>query len=72
MPQHYHLLDTRKGYVAITTYGRVALILRTNRVLYRVLYIGYLLDTQIKIPYVGISDFSRSRIKLQHVPVSDI
>ena len=27
------IVDTRKGYVALTTYGRVALILRTNRVI---------------------------------------
>ena len=27
------LEDTRKGYVALATYGSVALILRTNRVI---------------------------------------
>ena len=28
-----YFVDTRKGYVALATYGRVALILRTNRVI---------------------------------------
>ena len=27
------IVDTRKGYVALATYGRVALVLRTNRMI---------------------------------------
>ena len=33
MARQWIYVDTRKGYVALATYGRVALILRTNRVI---------------------------------------